>query len=698
MGLLTKFASAIGVQSDRPEVLNYRLKAMTSDTLKYLKKEQTDIHSWMKQAMLLNANRESYDDWREKFSLTRIYPQLVSMNATRGLFQQSFSYLVAGEMAANIMPILQSVFFALVICMIFIVFPMSMLPGGFNILKTWLLMIIWVASWPVFFTIIHCLGMISLAGKSTSLAVSGLSILSQGSFAEMTLHSYATFQMLAASVPMLSWAVLKGCAHATTTLANQFSPVAVASGIGANIADNNISMDNYNIGNRTIVQQNLAPSLQLGAGIIDDGGMRVTNSDSGKQFITESVDSLVTNFRASQLWSDSLQSQFMTAQSKMGSLTNRSSILSSQEQRQSESLALKWAQSDSMIQGFSFSENQAIKESILQGQSLNENYGSSERKETATNTNASLGFNFGVGNVSTGTSSSNNRVTNHEISATQQKAYNDALEKVKSAQKDSRISTTSDEVKSLGKDLSSTWNEQQSVGREIAKTAQTMQQLTNQRNYVDSHSATIDHNMNEPVLQAIIAKNMPGITSKEQAARWASTHNHEAMKIAQEVVGINNPLPQSNLDNSQVQVKELQSIDSNIHHVPMTTQEDLKINYLESSNRLQEQVIASDSTKSLMESVKSDLNKGKKLYNQNIAEVLNTQLSTDEKARTAALEITSSDIKNDSNKLKEKFDQTSSSTLIRTAGQIADNIQISDEAIKKRNITLPLKNNKDNKN
>ncbi len=285
-GLLTKFASAIGVQSDRPEMLNMRLKTMTSDTLKYLKKEQTDIHQWMKQAMLLNANRESYDDWREKFSLTRIYPQLVSMNATRGLFQQSFSYLVAGEMAANIMPILQSVFFALVICMMFIVFPMSMLPSGFNILKTWLLMIIWVASWPVFFTIIHCLGMISLAGKSTSLGAVGLNILSQGSFSEMLLHTYSTFQMLAASVPMLSWAVLKACAHATTTLASQFSPVAVASGIGANIADNNISMDNYNIGNRTIAQQNLAPSLQMGAGIIDDGGMRVTNSDSGKQFIT----------------------------------------------------------------------------------------------------------------------------------------------------------------------------------------------------------------------------------------------------------------------------------------------------------------------------------------------------------------------------------------------------------------------------
>ncbi|MCC8369575.1 MAG: conjugal transfer protein TraG N-terminal domain-containing protein, partial [Rickettsia endosymbiont of Oxypoda opaca] len=123
--LLTKFATAIGIQGNEPAILTNRLKAITGDTLKYLKKEQTDIHEWMKQAMILNANREAYDDWREKHSLGRIYPQLVSMNATRGMFQQSFSYLVAGEIAANILPILQSVFFALVICLIFIVFPMS---------------------------------------------------------------------------------------------------------------------------------------------------------------------------------------------------------------------------------------------------------------------------------------------------------------------------------------------------------------------------------------------------------------------------------------------------------------------------------------------------------------------------------------------------------------------------------------------
>ncbi|KJV72585.1 tetratricopeptide repeat family protein [Orientia tsutsugamushi str. UT76] len=269
-------------------MLSQRLKVMTGDTLKYLQREQQDIHEWMKQAMLLNANRESYDDWREKFSLSRIYPNLVSMHAIRGLFQQSFSYLVAGEMAAHMMPILQSVFFALVVSMIFIVFPIGLLPGGYNILKTWILLIIWVSSWPVFFTIIHCLGMISLSSKSGAFGSDyGLNMLSQGSFAEMILYSYATFQMLASSIPMLSWGVLKACAHATANLASQFSPMHVASSLGSNIVDNNLSMDNYSIGNRTISQQNLAPSLDMTDSIINYGSYKVVSGNNDQQFVTQ---------------------------------------------------------------------------------------------------------------------------------------------------------------------------------------------------------------------------------------------------------------------------------------------------------------------------------------------------------------------------------------------------------------------------
>ncbi|KJV73420.1 conjugative transfer TraG domain protein [Orientia tsutsugamushi str. UT76] len=46
-----------------------------------------------------------------------------------------------------------------------------------------------------------------------------------------------------------------------------------------------------------------------------------------------------------------------------------------------------------------------------------------------------------------------------------------------------------------------------------------MEQLSYSMNYVSQNSITIDRNINELVLNAIIDQN-PEISSKEQAARW----------------------------------------------------------------------------------------------------------------------------------------------------------------------------------
>ncbi len=657
-GLLTKFASSIGVQSDRPEQLNQRLKAMTGDTLKYLKKEQTDIHQWMKQAMLLNANRESYDDWREKFSLARIYPQLVSMNATRGLFQQLFSYLVAGEMAATIMPILQSVFFALVTCMIFIVFPMSMLPGGFNILKTWLLLIIWVASWSVFFTIIHCLGMISLAGKSSSSGLTGLNILSQGSFSEMILHSYATFQMLATCVPMLSWAVLKGCVHATTTLANQFSPISVASGIGANIADNNISMDNYNIGNRTIAQQSLTPTLQMAGGIIDDGGMRVTSTDSGKQMLTESVDSLVNNYRSSKLLQDSYQSQFTNSQSYLDGLTDRYSDLTTTGESLATEIGKRLSYEEAKSIGITDSQYLALQQTNSDSESATEHTSNSNRKGTSTNAEASIGGNVGIG-IGVKVGSENRHEQDQGKTVNQQQSYNEALSKIKSATKEGRLNQSNSDVQSLSNNLNSNFSEQQSVGQEIARTKQNMEQLSYNVNYVSQNSASIDRNLNEPVLDSIVAKNIPGVTSKEQAARWASTHQKEAEQIALDIAKINNIVPKALSSNSS----------SNI-----PSKQELRLAFDKNTKQLNDQAI--------IDNRKNDI------YDKSVEQVLINNTTEYEGEKVKTLNQLPDKIKDKTQQIQDEFNKVSDSTIVRTAQQVADNLEISQEAIKKRNIKL----------
>ncbi len=115
---------------------------------------------------------------------------------------------------------------------------------------------------------------------------------------------------------------------------------------------------------------------------------------------------------------------------------------------------------------------------------------------------------------------------------------------------------------------------------------------------------------------------------------------------------------------------------------------------------MQQQAIVTDrtrKTKSLFESVKSDLNKCQKLSSQSVSDVLDDKISPIEWAKTLDLEITTSDIIDYSSKLRDQFKQTNDSTIVGTGGKIAHHIGISQEAIKKINI-MPPGNNKDNEN
>ncbi|WP_342637817.1 conjugal transfer protein TraG N-terminal domain-containing protein [Orientia tsutsugamushi] len=634
-GLLTKFAAAIGVQSDQSSMLSQRLKVMTGDTLKYLQREQQDIHEWMKQAMLLNANRESYDDWREKFSLSRIYPNLVSMHAIRGLFQKSFSYLVAGEMAAHMMPILQSVFFALVVSMIFIVFPMGLLPGGYNILKTWILLIIWVSSWPVFFTIIHCLGMISLSSKSGAFGSDyGLNMLSQGSFAEMILYSYATFQMLASSIPMLSWSVIKACAHATANLASQFSPMPVASSLGSNIVDNNLSMDNYSIGNRTISQQNLAPSLDMTDSIINYGSYKIFRTADGRQIINENVDSLLNNFRSSAMLQAGYQNQFVHSQSMLNSLTQKESNLISTGNSMAMEIGQRLTHDEIRSIGLTESEYQALQEVGSSSMATTEYTGSSHSKSSSTSTSAG----GGVWGFNTKVLGGDANESNKGQSSNQQQSYNEAVSKIQSAVKEGRFSTTNSDVRSLSENLNANLSEQQSIGQEIAKTKQEMEQLSYSMNYVSQNSITIDRNINELVLNAIIDQN-PEIRSKEQAARWAKDHSAEAEKIAFEVAQINNEVP-----------KDLN-------------------NHINDGNFLNKQKLKA-SFDANVEQLEAIYDKSNQMHSQNIEQAFV------DKEKVENLDRISDSIKNKTQEIQKKFSDTTDSTFSMAGKQALENLGI----------------------
>nr|WP_245406907.1 conjugal transfer protein TraG N-terminal domain-containing protein [Orientia tsutsugamushi] len=527
--------------------------------------------------------------------------------------------------------------------MIFIVFPMGLLPGGYNILKTWILLIIWVSSWPVFFTIIHCLGMISLSSKSGAFGSDyGLNMLSQGSFAEMILYSYATFQMLASSIPMLSWSVIKACAHATANLASQFSPIQVASSLGSNIVDNNLSMDNYSIGNRTISQQNLAPSLHMTDSIINYGSYKVFRTADGRQIINENVDLLGNNFRSSALLQTGYQNQFVRSQSKLNSLTKRESDLISTGNSMAMEIAEKLTHDEIRSIGITESEYQALQKVSSDSESFSQHTGSSHSKSSGTSTSAGVGAVFAQVRVSGGDTEEETQGK----SANQQQSHSEALSKIQSAVQEGKFSSTNSEVKSLSKNLSDNLSEQQSVGQEIAKTKQEMEQLSYSMNYVSQNSITIDRNINELVLNEIIAQN-PEITSKEQAARWAKDHSAEAEKIAFEVAQINNKVP-----------NEIpKDLNDHINDGNFSTKKDLQNTFEKNVEQFQAEA--------------SNIHN-----NSNVVHVQNIEQTFSDNEKVKTLDKIPDNIKTEAQKIQKKFSDTTDSTVLMAGNQALENLGI----------------------
>ncbi|MFV9890169.1 MAG: hypothetical protein AB8U29_07160 [Rickettsia conorii subsp. raoultii] len=405
-------------------------------------------------------------------------------------------------------------------------------------------------------------------------------------------------------------------------------------------------------------------------GIIEDGGMRVATTYEGRQVLTEAVDSLVNNYRSSKLLQDSYQAQFMSSQSYLDSLNNRYSDLTTTGDSIATEIGKRLSYEEAKSIGITDSQYLALQQMNSDSIAATDHTGSSNRKGTSTSTEGSIGLNTIAGTAMTRVRSGNDQGQDQGKSVNQQQSYNEALSKIKSATKDGRLGHTNSDLHSLSNNLNRNFSDQQSTGQEIARTTQNMQQLSYNMNYITQNSAAIDRNLNEPVLNSIIAKNIPGVNSKEQAAIWASTHRQEAEQIALDVAKINNTIPQNLSSASSINIP---------------SKENLRSSFDENKQRLNDQAVIS-----------SIDNRRNNIYDKNVEQMLMHNADNNEVEKVKLLKQLSDKVEDKKVQIQDEFNKTPESTIVRTAEQIADNIGISDKAIKKRNIRLPNHKNENN--
>jgi conjugal transfer mating pair stabilization protein TraG len=88
----------------------------------------------------------------------------------------------------------QPTMLALVVMLFVIILPFAMLPGGWVFIVTGIKLMIWVCTWPVFYTIIHAIAMIQLKDSIVGWELGGLSAMGQAGFTELIMMKYGAVQ------------------------------------------------------------------------------------------------------------------------------------------------------------------------------------------------------------------------------------------------------------------------------------------------------------------------------------------------------------------------------------------------------------------------------------------------------------------------------------------------------------------------
>lgn len=240
--------------------------------------------------------------------------------------QQKSTYLVLGSLASNSLITMRAVLEAIIYASIIFVLPLSVLPGGISFLSNWLWLTIWIQFWPPFYAIINYVMQSVSQSRASSIFIGlneqekGLSLFT--SFGLSNLHEdiFALSGYLAASIPFISYAVIKGGMSSVIHLAGSMMTPAHAAATSAageqaggnyNLASTSFGQTSYS--NTTGFQHNVAPSLSAGFFSENQGGLGVIYAN-GEQILKQGNSDLRSGVVHDKSFTEGMQTAMQNSQ------------------------------------------------------------------------------------------------------------------------------------------------------------------------------------------------------------------------------------------------------------------------------------------------------------------------------------------------------------------------------------------------
>ena len=431
---------------------------------------------------------------------------------SRAYLQQRNTYQILGSLASSSLVTLRAVIEALVYASFIFILPLSVLPGGFKFITTWLGLVFWIQLWPPFYAILNYI-MQSVAHGYAETIFSGLTEAQYGlgfftSFGLQNLQQdiYALSGYLAASIPFITYAILKGGVSSFVHLAgSMMSPAHSASTTAAaEQTSGNYSLANTSFGqtsykNTSGLQSNLAPSMS-GGFFHENSGTTSATYGQDEQIFKQSNSDLRKSLFSDDSISQSFQSSKMHAQSTAESAQKSYSESVASATRNLADFSSHLANSENFSNGVSTKEAFDSQESGRYFTNLGETFGKQFGISSRAGLELSLGAGWDLGVIA---KASNNLGGNKEEAIStasnivQSEEYQKNFQKLHDISNSASYGTSDEKGMRLAESFSQSFENMQNAQHSFQIAQTELNQVSENATWAEQNSNLIRHSRNQ---------------------------------------------------------------------------------------------------------------------------------------------------------------------------------------------------------
>lgn len=354
----------------------------------------------VQQMMVVNAQKEAFDDNAAKNKYPRLHPELVSMNAARALETQGMTGMMNAVVASVSMPLLQATLVALFSVIFFIMLPFFFMPGGLKRLMKWTQIMASLQIWTVLSAILNAIALIWMDRSAESVleGSEGFSIATTSGLADSAWFIASWAGGLQMVIPFLAWAIVSGSDFGISNLmGGMTSGLQGLSGkYASEAADGNISMGNQNFFNESIASRSVAQQNHVGssnfAGSLNTGNQTLTESVDGQTYTAQNQSQLATTFSSNEALNASAAHNARQSEQLVHSDSRSLNTAISDTSSNITSLLEKRAQGLNVTEGLNEQDSANFNKTLDDIQSSTEALRKNHNMNAQTAINASIGF------------------------------------------------------------------------------------------------------------------------------------------------------------------------------------------------------------------------------------------------------------------------------------------------------------------